>query len=53
MPPDGYHTITVPEELETRLSDFATQNDLDGYAEAVSYLLDEHEDRENLDDAWE
>ena len=47
MPSDGYSTVTISDNLTTKLTRIMTRHDRSGYAEAIKYAADTtlvHED---------
>jgi len=51
MPPDGYTTITIPEETSERLTQVMVQHDLETMSEAVKYAVDSTVTNDSLSDA--
>ena len=40
MPPDGYTTVTISDEVATKLTRIVSDHDCAGYAEATEYAVD-------------
>ena len=40
MPPDGYSTVTISDNLATKLTRIMTRHDRSSYAEAIKYAAD-------------
>lgn len=40
MPPDGYSTVTISDELATKLARLMELHDLSSYPEAITYAVD-------------
>jgi len=51
MPPNGYTTITVPEETAEKLTQLLIQYELETMSEAVKYAVDSTLTNDSLSDA--
>ena len=51
MPPNGYTTITIPEETSERLTQLMIQHELETMSEAVEYAVDSTLTNDSLSDA--
>ena len=51
MPPNGYTTITIPEETTERLTQLMIQHELEMMSEAVEYAVDSTLTNDSLSDA--
>lgn len=51
MPPDGYTTITIPDETAAKLADLVVAHDLGSVAEAVDFAADAARDPDTLSEA--
>lgn len=51
MPPNGYTTITIPEETAEKLTQLMIQNELETMSEAVKYAVDSALTNDSLSDA--
>jgi len=51
MPPNGYTTITIPEETRGRLTQVMVQHDLETMSEAAKYAVDSTVTNDSLSDA--
>jgi len=40
MPPDGYTTVTISDDLATKLAQIMARHDRSSYAEAIMYAAD-------------
>ncbi|OTF10561.1 hypothetical protein [Halorubrum sp. SD612] len=40
MPPEGYTTVTISDELAEKLARIMTRHDRSSYAEAIEYAVD-------------
>jgi hypothetical protein len=50
MPPDGYMTITIPEETTERLTQLMIQHELETMPEAVKYAVESTLTNDSLSD---
>ncbi len=51
MPPDGYTTITIPEETSEKLTQLMIQHELETLSEAVEYAVNSTLTNDGLSDA--
>jgi len=51
MPPNGYTTITIPEETSETLTQLMIQHELETMSEAVEYAVDSTLTNDSLSDA--
>jgi hypothetical protein len=50
MPPDGYTTITIPEETAEKLAQLMVQHELDAMSNAVEFAVDSTLPTDDLSD---
>jgi hypothetical protein len=51
VPPDGFTTITIPEETAEKLAHLMVQHELETMSEAVEYAVDSTLTNDSLSDA--
>jgi hypothetical protein len=51
MPPEGYTTVTISDELAAKLAEIVVEHDLESMAGTVDYTADVAHDPETLSDA--
>jgi hypothetical protein len=51
MPPNGYTTITIPEEMSERLTQLMIQHELETMLKTVEYAVDSTLTNDSLSDA--
>lgn len=47
MPPDGYTTVTLSDDIIEKLAEIMAAHDCDSYAEAIEFAVDETLARED------
>ena len=51
MPPDGYTTITIPEETAEKVAQLMVQRELETMSKAVKFAVDNTRPNDDLSDA--
>lgn len=50
MPPDGYTTITISEEMADKLAQFIVEHELETMSKAVEFAVDSSRPNDDLSD---